>query len=120
MSYQLVNPTLLALIAELVKMTSVDNFCKNSTLWRGIVKEFEVLAPTDVEMLTTISPPVSLQILTQVAELRLVAVPVVVGVETWVSISFVICIIINHSYVLFINSSTDLFPIHRTMYTRVT
>ena len=32
MSYQLVNPTLLALIAELVKMTSVDNFCKNSTL----------------------------------------------------------------------------------------
>ena len=71
-----------------------------------------MLAPTDVEMLTIISPAVSLQSLTQVAELRDIAVPVVVGVETCVSISFVICIIILQSYVyLLVYLPTYLLPI---------
>jgi hypothetical protein len=81
------------LIAELVKRTSVGSFWRNSTLYRGSVKVLDVAAPTEVEILIVISPPVLLQSLTQVAELRLVAVPAVVGVEISVSMSLVICII---------------------------
>jgi hypothetical protein len=91
-----VNPTLLAVIEELVKRTSVGAFCKNSTEYCGIVKVNEVAAPTEVEILTLIAPLVELQRRTQVAELTLVAVPAVVGVEIWVSMTLVICIIIGY------------------------
>jgi hypothetical protein len=64
-----------------VNITSVGFFCKNSTEFGGIVNTSVGDAPTEVEILTATDPTVSLHIRTQVAELRLVAVPVVVGVE---------------------------------------
>jgi hypothetical protein len=105
-----VNPTLFALIAELVKITSVGAFCKNSTEYLVTVKVLVVAAPIDVEMLTVISPPVSLHKRTHVAEFKLVAVPAVVGVEICVSMTLVICII-TITFQLFM-LPTNFFPVN--------
>jgi hypothetical protein len=91
----LVNPTFATFTnAEDAQITSVGNFCKNSTEALGIVKDKVVAAPTEVEMLTVAATPAPLYNLTQVASLILEAVPAVVGIATSVAIILVLCIFI--------------------------
>jgi hypothetical protein len=82
------------------QITSFGVFSKNSTVFPGTVNVFVVAAPTKVDMLTTIEFVVSLQILTQLAELILEAAPAVVGEANSDPINLVLCIIL----ILFCNN----------------
>lgn len=93
------SPTLAANTdAEDAKITSVDNFWRNSTEPFGMVKLIVLAAPTAVEILTVAEPPEPLNNLTQVDSLILEAAPAVVGIAISVAINFVLCIFIIKFY----------------------
>jgi hypothetical protein len=91
----LVSPTFDAFTVDAdAKITSVEDFWRNSTDPVDIVNEFVVAAPTTVEILTVAAAPDPLNSRTQVASLILDAVPAVVGIAISVAINFVLCILI--------------------------